>query len=225
MCSGNGTAAGVPPESPRYLGKSAPGTAADLFAAGRAPGTALLWATFIGICFAVSFFTNWLTLILTHAGKPTGFGVDATGIYSAGAMVGGLVLPLFARRWASNHVLLVSILAAVACCVAMGLVLPLGYAVNMTVAALCGVFVSGAFFMLYPPAVQFYPTHIRSTGIGAAIAFGRIGNMTSPVVAGFMLGAGMSPGSVFYVIAVPMALSCVSLVAFNRLKSLCDPLA
>jgi hypothetical protein len=44
-------------------------------------------------------------------------------------------------------------------------------------------------------------------------------------VAGFMLGAGMSPSSVFYVIAMPMALSCISLVAFNRLKSLGDPAA
>jgi len=73
--------------------------------------------------------------------------------------------------------------------------------------------------MLYPPAARFYPTHIRSTGIGAAVAFGRIGNMTSPVAAGYMLQAGISPAWVFYVIAAPMVLSCVSLVAFDRLTS------
>ncbi len=205
------------PESPRFLEKSGPRNRwRDLFTEGRTTGTALLWATFIGVCFAVSFFTNSLTLTYSHTSKPSDVGVDATGMYSAGAMLGGLVLPLFARRWRNTRVLLVSIMAAVGSCFVIGLVLPMGYAVNMAAAALCGVFVSGAFFMLYPPTVQFYPTRIRSTGIGAAIAFGRIGNITSPMVAGLMLDASMSPSSVFYVIALPMVLSCVTLVAFDR---------
>ncbi|MEJ1964939.1 MAG: MFS transporter [Gammaproteobacteria bacterium] len=206
------------PESPRYLlvrgGRR--NHLSDLFSEGRATGTALLWLTFIGVCAPVSFFTNWLTSILTHAGKPTEVGVDAIAFYSAGAMLGGLVLPLFARRWPINKVLLASILLAIASCVAMGLVLPFDNTANLFVATICGVFVSGAFFMLYPPAARFYPTHIRSTGIGAAVAFGRIGNMLSPAAAGFMLGAKWEPASVFYAMAAPMILSCVALVAFDR---------
>jgi MFS family permease len=206
------------PESPRYLTLRGPrNRLRDLFLEGRAVGTALLWATFIGVCAAVSFFTNWLTLILTHAGKTTDVGVNAIGVYSAGAMLGGLVLPLFTRRWHTNNVLLASILGAVASCIGMGLALPLSDTVVLVVATICGVFVSGAFFMLYPPAARFYPTHIRSTGIGAAVAFGRIGNMLSPAAAGFMLGAGVTPATVFYFIAMPMVFSCVALVAFHRL--------
>ena len=206
------------PESPRYLNLRGPRNhLRDLFSGGRAAGTTFLWATFIGICAAVSFFTNWLTLIFTHAGKASEVGVNAIAVYSAGAMFGGLVLPLFTRRWPTNKVLLGSIVAAVASCVGLGLVLPLGNVVNLVAATLCGVFVSGAFFMLFPPAARFYPTHIRSTGIGAAVAFGRIGNMLSPAAAGFMLGAGMMPATVFYAMAAPMVLSCVALVAFDRL--------
>jgi hypothetical protein len=78
------------------------------------------------VCATVSFFT--------HAGKPADVGVNAIAVYSAGAMVGGLVLPLFAPRWRTNVVLLASI----------------------AVATLCGVFVSGAFFMLYPPTARFW---------------------------------------------------------------------
>jgi AAHS family 4-hydroxybenzoate transporter-like MFS transporter len=209
------------PESPRYLlvrgGRR--NHLRDLFTEGRATGTALLWVTFIGICAPVSFFTNWLTSILTHAGKPTDVGVNAIAFYSAGAMVGGLVLPLFARRWHVNKVLLATIILAVASCIAMGLVLPFDNTANLFVATICGVFVSGAFFLLYPPAARFYPTHIRSTGIGAAVAFGRIGNMISPAAAGFMLGSGTEPATVFYAMAAPMVLSCVALVAFDRLTA------
>lgn len=208
------------PESPRYLKLRGPrNRLRDLFTEGRAMGTALLWATFIGVCATVSFFTNWLTLILTHAGKPVDLGVNAIAVYSAGAMAGGLILPLFTRRWRTNQVLLASIAAAVASCAGLGLALPLGNVVILAVSAICGVFVSGAFFMLYPPAARFYPTHIRSTGIGAAVAFGRIGNMLSPATAGFMLGAGAQPATVLYIMALPMVLSCVALVAFDRVTS------
>ncbi len=208
-------------ESPRYLlvRSGRRNRLRDLFGEGRASGTALLWITFIGVCAPVSFFTNWLTSILTHAGKPSAVGVDAIAFYSAGAMLGGLVLPLFARRWHVNMVLLATIVLAVVSCIAMGLVLALDDVTNLVVATICGVFVSGAFFMLYPPAARFYPTHIRSTGIRAAVAFGRIGNMISPAVAGFMLGSGSAPATVFYAMAAPMVVSCVALVGFHRLTA------
>ena len=209
------------PESPRYLlvrgGRR--NRLRDLFLEGRAPGTALLWLTFIGVCAPVSFFTNWLTSMFTHAGKATDVGINAIGWYSAGAMLGGLVLPLFARRWHVNKVLLGTIVLAVASCIAMGAVLPLDDTTGLVAATICGVFVSGAFFMLYPPAAKFYPTHIRSTGIGSAVAFGRIGNMLSPVAAGFMLNSGTNPSTVFYAMAAPMVLSCVALVAFDRVTA------
>lgn len=216
------------PESPRYIETRAAEAGGphrkwfeqfrDLFTGGRATGTVLLWLTFIGICFAVSYFTNSLTLTFNHTGKPDDVGIDATKYYSIGAMAGGLILPLFARRWRGTLVLLAAIIGAVASCILIALVLPGSYAMNMSASALCGVFVSGAFFLLYPPAVQFYPTYIRATGLGAAIALGRLGgNMTSPWVAGHMLGAwGYSPASVFHVVAIPMIMSCVALVIFDR---------
>ena len=207
----------VLPESPRYLKlRERKNRLLDLFTDGRAVGTSLLWATFIGVCFAVSFFTNWLTTIVTKAGKPASVGVDAIAWYSAGAMLGGLVLPLFTRLWRTNTVLLLSIIGAVVSCVGMGMSLASSDTVTLIAATISGVFVSGAFFMLYPPAARFYPTHIRSTGIGAAVAFGRIGNMLSPTAAGFMLQAGVHPTTVFYAIGAPMVLSCVALVAFDR---------
>src|SRR5262249_5339722 len=163
-----------------------------------------LWLTFIGVCAPVSFFTTMLTLMVARAGKPGDVGVSAIGWYSAGAMVGGLVLPLFARRWHVNKVLLGTIVFAVVSCVGMGAVLPLDNPSNLVLATVCGVFVSGAFFMLYPPAARFYPTHIRSTGIGSAVAFGRIGNTVAPLATGFMLNSGTDPSTVFYTMAAPM---------------------
>jgi AAHS family 4-hydroxybenzoate transporter-like MFS transporter len=233
------------PESPRYLGLREPGGVrlaatlralrvdpaatvevtgqpaagfrlAALFAPGRAYGTALLWATFIGVGWPLSFFTNWLTKIYTQAGHPAEVGVDAMAAYSAGAMAGGLLLPLLTRRWHHDKVLLATLFSAAVVTAGLGMVLLAATPVHMTVSFLCGVFVSGAFFMLYPPAVRFYPTDIRSTGIGAAVAFGRVGNTLSPIVAGMMLGAGLTPTMVFWTMAAPLLLSCTALYLFHR---------
>jgi AAHS family 4-hydroxybenzoate transporter-like MFS transporter len=230
------------PESPRYLGLREPRGAKlaatlralrldagsvvyepdppaqrwrlfELFAPGRAWGTALLWATFIGVGWPLSFFTNWLTKISTQSGYD---GVDAMNCYSAGAIVGGLLLPLFSRRWHHDMVLLATLAAAALVTVGLGLTLGLSVPVHLTIALLCGVFVSGAFFMLYPPAVRFYPTDIRSTGVGTAVAFGRIGNTFSPTVAGLMLGAGLTAQDVFWAMAAPLLLSCTALYLFHR---------
>jgi AAHS family 4-hydroxybenzoate transporter-like MFS transporter len=233
------------PESPRYLLLRAPDSARlkatlrrlriaetpavpiepaggraqvrELFGHGRALGTGLLWATFVGTCATVSFFTTWLTLIYTYAGKPAADGVSAMAAYSFGGIVGGLAIPPFSARWNVNLVLMATILAGAASCAVLGSVLHLGDAVNLGAAFACGVFVPGAFYLLYPPAVRFYPTAIRSTGIGSAVAVGRIGNTLSPLAAGYMLSAGFGAPAVFWAMALPMAGSFLALLLFHRL--------
>jgi MFS transporter, AAHS family, 4-hydroxybenzoate transporter len=187
---------------------------AELFTQGRSSGTLLLWCTFVGVCAVVSFFSNSLPNLYNQAGKANS--ADAMGAYAFGAIVGGLMLPLLARRWHANHVLIAAIVLAGAVTALQGWVLPLSDALNLSVAALCGAFVSGSFFILYPPAVRFYPTAIRSTGIGAAVAVGRFGNVVTPVLAGWMLDAGYTPSNVFVAMAIPLALSCVAMFAFHR---------
>ncbi len=168
-----------------------------LFTDGRALGTALLWLTFIGVCAAVSFFTNWLTLIFTYAGKSPVEGAQIASAYWAGGIVSGLLLPLFALKWPVERVLMAAILCAALCCVALGLSAGGAIALSLVLSGVAGMFVNGSFYLLYPPAVRFYSTDIRSTGIGSAIAFGRIGNVLSPWGAGRLLAAGFSPIAVF----------------------------
>ena len=90
---------------------------------------------------------------------------------------------------------------------------------NLVIAFGAGMFVNGSFYLLYPPAVRFYPTEIRSTGIGAAVAFGRIGNVLSPWAAGRLLTAGFAPIAVFQGMALPLLLSLAALLAFHRLTA------
>lgn len=206
------------PESPRYLslGRSSRAPVLDLFARSRALGTCLLWATFIGVGSTLSFFSTWLPKIYVNVGKTADAGADAMAAYSAGAIVGGLLLPWLGRLWHVNRVLLGTLIAGAASCVLMGSVLQMSGSINVLVAASCGVFVSGAFFLLYTPATRFYPTAMRSTGVGWGVAFGRFGNFFSPLIAGWMLTAGVGPKHVFWTLAGPFLFASLALYLFHR---------
>jgi len=236
------------PESPRYLLLRYPGSArlsatlaslklteapapeADahatgrasmmaLFTQGRFTGTLLLWMVFIGVCAAVSFFTSWLPLIFNYAGKSPVEAAQVASAYWAGGIVSGLFLPLFALRWNVNLVLMVSILLAALCSILLGMTVGGGLTGNLTMAFASGMFISGSFYLLYPPAVRFYPTEIRSTGIGAAVAFGRIGNVLSPLAASLLLETGVNPATVFVAMAAPLLFSTLALALFHARES------
>jgi AAHS family 4-hydroxybenzoate transporter-like MFS transporter len=58
----------------------------------------------------------------------------------------------------------------------------------------------------------YYPTYLRSTGIGSSLGFGRIGAIIGPVAAGALLQHGWAHRELFYAAAVPAAISAI--VAF-----------
>jgi AAHS family 4-hydroxybenzoate transporter-like MFS transporter len=67
----------------------------------------------------------------------------------------------------------------------------------------------------------FYPTAIRSTGVGWALGIGRIGSIVGPVLGGLLLARGVPIGRVFWVAAIPaliatLAAAGVALIGSNR---------
>jgi AAHS family 4-hydroxybenzoate transporter-like MFS transporter len=68
---------------------------------------------------------------------------------------------------------------------------------------------------MYALAAHVYPTEIRGTGVGTAVAFGRIGNVLAIYVGGFALDRGGTPGY-FVSWAVLMVLVFVSLALVRR---------
>jgi AAHS family 4-hydroxybenzoate transporter-like MFS transporter len=68
---------------------------------------------------------------------------------------------------------------------------------------------------MYALAAHVYPTGIRSTGVGTAVAFGRIGNALAAYVGGYALDRGGPPGY-FTSWAILMALVFVSLAVVAR---------
>jgi MFS transporter, AAHS family, 4-hydroxybenzoate transporter len=56
-------------------------------------------------------------------------------------------------------------------------------------------------------AAVFYPTPIRSTGVGWALGIGRIGGIAGPFLFGMLLGWNLAPASALCIAALPMLLA------------------
>ena len=60
----------------------------------------------------------------------------------------------------------------------------------------CGVFIVGAQLILFALAPLYYRTAIRGTGVGAAVAVGRLGSVVGPLFAGGLLAGGSGSAAV-----------------------------
>jgi AAHS family 4-hydroxybenzoate transporter-like MFS transporter len=127
-----------------------------------------------------------------------------------GSLVEGPLMNLFRADW-----LLVGEFALCAVLiVSLGLTTA-SFLLIATVAFLLGFFVTGAQAGINVLAASFYPTPIRSTGLGWALAVGRIGSIVGPVLAGLMLSIGWQPHQLLIAGAVP-ALIAASTVLLSR---------
>ena len=98
------------------------------------------------------------------------------------------------RIWVlSTYTLMAASLAAVA---SVGTV----FAAAAAACALAGVFIVGAQLILFALAPLYYGAAIRGTGVGAAVAAGRLGTVVGPVFAGSVLASGGGSAAVLLAI-------------------------
>jgi AAHS family 4-hydroxybenzoate transporter-like MFS transporter len=65
-------------------------------------------------------------------------------------------------------------------------------------------------------AAEFYPTAVRSTGVGWALGIGRIGSIVGPVVGGLFIALGWSTDRIFVAAAVPAALAALAVFLIGQ---------
>jgi AAHS family 4-hydroxybenzoate transporter-like MFS transporter len=131
----------------------------------------------------------------------------------AGAILGALVI----QRLGSRVTMLGMSAAAIVCALVLtGTRLdPQDTFFLMVMILLTGGLLNAVQTTMYALAAHVYPTNIRSTGVGTAVAFGRIGNVLAAYVGNFALDRGGPPGY-FTSVAVLMAVVFLSLALVRR---------
>lgn len=189
---------------------------AALFQDGRALATSLLWAVFFMSLLIIYFLMSWLPLIVKERGLPIDMAITAAIALNLGGALGGVVLGRMIDRFAPYLVLATAYSVGAIAIVALGAsgivamqILPIAF-----VAGFCTI---GTQTGLSAFTTTLYPTELRSTGIGTALAVGRIGSIVGPTAGGALMAAGRPIGEVFMAVAIPPVAAALVLIVFGRL--------
>ena len=187
----------------------------ELFREGRTPGTALLWgASFMNVLGAY-FVSSWLPTLLREAGHSTRTAVLVGTTMQVGGAIGVVALGLLQRRVGLVPLLAGAFGTAAASLAAIGVPgLPFPGLVAAVVLAGVGLLTGPP--MLNALAATWYPTDLRSTGVGAGLGVGRFGAILGPLVASALVARQWSMEGLFRVAAVPALLAAAAVVALGR---------
>jgi AAHS family 4-hydroxybenzoate transporter-like MFS transporter len=190
---------------------------AQLFARGRAVGTVLLW---------ISFFIAFMMLVTNSAWAPTLLkreGIDiahasiAMAMYNLGSVVATLFAGWLIVRVGASVVLPVAMVGSALSMALIGYAAPSISLVTL-LEGLFGIFMGGGSSGLIALAAIYYPTAIRSTGVGWAMGMGRIGSFTGPLTVAALIASALSTSTLFVAIGVPALIAAVTTAIAGRVK-------
>jgi AAHS family 4-hydroxybenzoate transporter-like MFS transporter len=195
----------------------APGVpVAHLFREGRAVPTLLMWAVFFVSLLDLFLLTNWLPTVFHDSGVTLSLSVIATALFSGGGVLGTWALGRIVDRFGPYRVLSVNyFLGAV-------FVALLGVSHSISAIMVCtffaGVGIIGGQIGANLLAASYYPTFIRSTGVGWALGIGRIGSIVGPAMGGYMLSRYWPLTTVFLASAVPVLFGSAAIYFMGRIE-------
>ncbi|WP_439853005.1 3-(3-hydroxy-phenyl)propionate transporter MhpT [Pseudomonas syringae] len=182
-----------------------------LFGEGRGRTTVALWVGYFFTLTVMYMLLNWLPSLLIGQGfsKPQAGMVQM--LFNIGGALGSLLGGVLLDRCNGIKVVLfvyAGLLAALA-----GVGLSAGI-VPMAVAGFAaGVFVIAAQLVLYALAPPSYPTSVRATGVGAAVAIGRLGSVAGPLAAGQLLAAGAGTAGVLLATSPGLVIAALAAIS------------
>jgi AAHS family 3-hydroxyphenylpropionic acid transporter len=199
------------PESQAYEKATGEGFTlpALLFKEGRGKPTTLLWVSFFFTLMVTYILINWLPSLLIAQGFTSKEASWVVLSMQIGAAVGTLLLGALMDRlptWVMSVVIYLGILSALA-----ALYFSVSLAAMVVAAFIAGMFTTGGQSVLYALAPMFYPALGRVTGVGSAVAIGRLGAMSGPLVVGKMLAIGTGTAGVMLACAPGIIVAAVSL--------------
>ncbi|MFD2471755.1 MFS transporter [Amycolatopsis silviterrae] len=171
--------------------------------------TVLLWISYFVMMAGFYFAASWTPLLLQQSGSSAQEGMNAGLLLNLGGIAGTLLFGLLALKARLRVLTVGCFLAAGTAYLAMSLFLG-SPAAALLAAVAVGMFINAAGNGLNAVAPGLYAAPVRATGVGWAMAFGRVGALTAPMLAGLLLDHSWSPRSLFGLLVVPLAAAAVA---------------
>lgn len=186
----------------------------ELFRDGRAMSTLMFWTAFFCCLLMVYALGSWLPKLMSNAGYALSSSLMFLMVLNIGAIVGAV-----GGGWLADRLSLRSVLVSFFI-LGSGSLLLLGYDNPMwvlyTLVGIAGATTIGSQILLYAYVAQYYPTSIRSTGLGWASGIGRNGAIVGPMLGGTLLALALPHQLNFLALAVPGAIATVAIAFVGR---------
>lgn len=185
-----------------------------LFHEGRALPTILFWiVNFMNLLNLYSL-ASWLPTVVRDAGYSGQTAVLVGTVLQVGGTLGTVGLAWLVARAGFVRIMSATFLIAAVSVALIGqpaVSLGLLYAI---------VFVAGWCVVGSQPGLNalsgaYYPTYIRSTGVGAGLGVGRIGAIVGPAIGGVFMASHWSTRDIFLAASVPAAISAIAMFSLR----------
>ena len=187
-----------------------------LFQQGRSASTFMFWIAFFMCLLMVYALGSWLPKLMIQAGYSLGASMIFLFALNIGGMIGAIGGGALADKFHLKPVLTSMFLLGSMSLILLGFNSPTF--VLYTLIAVAGAATIGSQILLYTFVAQYYPTTLRSTGMGWASGIGRIGAIVGPVLTGALLGFELPHQMNFLAIAIPGVIAALAIFLVN-LKS------
>lgn len=184
-----------------------------LFQQGRAFSTFMFWIAFFMCLLMVYALGSWLPKLMIQAGYSLGASMIFLFALNIGGMIGAIGGGALADRFHIKKVLTIMFICGAAALILLGFNSP--QIVLYTLIAVAGAATIGSQILLYTFVAQYYPSTVRSTGMGWASGIGRIGAIVGPVLTGALLTMNLPHQMNFFAIAIPGVIAALAIFMVN----------
>ena len=174
----------------------------------RKASTIQLWIALFMAFASLYFLTTWIPKLASSAGLSMELAIYAGTVFNLGSFVGIMTQGYLSSIFGLRRTIFSFLAATAFLMVIFGFFK--GSAMVLVLFGLIGFGVQGGFVGLYAVAARFYPTEIRSTGVGFAMSAGRVGGIVGPLLGGLLIGAGLSMTANFMIFAIPTLLAGIA---------------
>ncbi|HXD16754.1 MAG TPA: MFS transporter [Vicinamibacterales bacterium] len=185
-----------------------------LFRERRAVATIVFWVVNFMNLLNLYSLASWLPTVVSGAGYSAQTAVLVGTVLQVGGTLGTVGLAWLVARAGFVRILSVTFVIASISVALIGQP-SVSLALLYVIVFVAGWCVVGSQPGLNALSGAYYPTYIRSTGIGAGLGVGRIGAIVGPVIGGMFIAAHWSTRDIFLAAAIPAAISAVAMFSLR----------
>ncbi|OTG87175.1 aromatic acid/H+ symport family MFS transporter [Acinetobacter sp. ANC 4558] len=189
----------------------------ELFSQGRLISTLMFWLSIFMTLLMVYALGSWLPKLMIEAGYNLSKSLYFLFALNIGGMIGAILGGFLADRYNIKYILITIFLLGAISLYLMTFKLPI---IALYILIACSGMASiGAQIIISSYMTKYYPSNIRTTGIGWALGFGRLGAILGPILIGWILVLNLSYEYYFLAICIPAIIAMVAIIFVNDKRS------